>query len=144
MVNSYSINLFLLFQTKFIFGDFMKDSTNFFMIRIVSLQKNADMIFGAVTIICGIVGTLSGGFILDRVDATIPNAFKVKKGFSYCFRITRVFIKSFLFLDAALIRSNISRGDILLHCFYLKEFIRFHRPLCLGRASCVCYTGRAV
>jgi len=40
------------------------------------------MIFGAVTIICGIVGTLSGGFILDRVTATIPNAFKVKKSFS--------------------------------------------------------------
>ncbi|CAH2061487.1 unnamed protein product, partial [Thlaspi arvense] len=43
-------------------------------------MKNADMIFGAVTIICGISGTLSGGFILDRVTATIPNAFKLLSG----------------------------------------------------------------
>lgn len=35
------------------------------------------MLFGAITIVCGILGTLSGGFILDRMNATIPNAFKV-------------------------------------------------------------------
>ncbi|ANM62554.1 Major facilitator superfamily protein [Arabidopsis thaliana] len=46
-------------------------------------MKNADMIFGAVTIICGIVGTLSGGFILDRVTATIPNAFKLLSGATF-------------------------------------------------------------
>ncbi|ESQ46184.1 hypothetical protein EUTSA_v10000128mg [Eutrema salsugineum] len=46
-------------------------------------MRNADMIFGAVTIICGIVGTLSGGFILDRVTATIPNAFKLLSGATF-------------------------------------------------------------
>ncbi|KFK34862.1 hypothetical protein AALP_AA5G203000 [Arabis alpina] len=46
-------------------------------------MKNADMIFGAVTIICGIVGTLSGGFFLDRVTATIPNAFKLLSGATF-------------------------------------------------------------
>ncbi|CAH2061449.1 unnamed protein product [Thlaspi arvense] len=46
-------------------------------------MKNADMIFGAVTIICGIIGTLSGGFILDRVTATIPNAFKLLTGATF-------------------------------------------------------------
>ncbi|CAH2061455.1 unnamed protein product [Thlaspi arvense] len=46
-------------------------------------MKNADMIFGAVTIICGIIGTLSGGFILDRVTATIPNAFKLLSGATF-------------------------------------------------------------
>ncbi|KAG7571797.1 MFS transporter superfamily [Arabidopsis suecica] len=46
-------------------------------------MKNADMIFGAVTIICGIVGTLSGGFLLDRVTATIPNAFKLLSGATF-------------------------------------------------------------
>lgn len=98
------------------------------------------MIFGAVTIICGIVGTLSGGFLLDRVTATIPNAFKVKKkAFLIVFRLLR-FLS--LILDSALIRSNISRGGILLHCIYPEEFIRFHRSLCLRRASCVCNTGK--
>ncbi|CAH2061485.1 unnamed protein product [Thlaspi arvense] len=47
------------------------------------IEKNADMIFGAVTIICGISGTLSGGFILDRVTATIPNAFKLLTGATF-------------------------------------------------------------
>ncbi|KAF8090113.1 hypothetical protein N665_0486s0011 [Sinapis alba] len=46
-------------------------------------MRNADMIFGAVTIICGIVGTLSGGFILDHVTSTIPNAFKLLSGATF-------------------------------------------------------------
>ncbi|RCV12013.1 hypothetical protein SETIT_2G233600v2 [Setaria italica] len=32
--------------------------------------------FGGITIVCGILGTLSGGIILDKIWATIPNAFK--------------------------------------------------------------------
>lgn len=40
-------------------------------------QTNADMIFGGITIVCGIVGTLAGGFVLDYIDSTISNAFKV-------------------------------------------------------------------
>lgn len=35
------------------------------------------MMFGGVTIVCGILGTISGGLILDRMNSTIPNAFKV-------------------------------------------------------------------
>ena len=35
------------------------------------------MLFGGLTIICGIFGTLAGGFVLDLMQATIPNAFKV-------------------------------------------------------------------
>lgn len=35
------------------------------------------MLFGGITIVGGIVGTLAGGFILDRMNSTIPNAFKV-------------------------------------------------------------------
>lgn len=44
-------------------------------------QNNADIVFGGVTIICGIVGTLAGGFVLDLMTATISNAFKVKTCF---------------------------------------------------------------
>jgi hypothetical protein len=40
-------------------------------------QGNADLMFGGITIVCGIFGTLAGGFILDKIDSTISNAFKV-------------------------------------------------------------------
>lgn len=40
-------------------------------------MTNADMIFGGITIVCGILGTLAGGFILDFMDNTISNAFKL-------------------------------------------------------------------
>lgn len=40
-------------------------------------QSNADLMFGGITIICGIFGTLAGGFVLDKMDSTISNAFKV-------------------------------------------------------------------
>jgi hypothetical protein len=41
------------------------------------LQSNADLIFGGITIVCGILGTLAGGFVLDFMNNTISNAFKV-------------------------------------------------------------------
>lgn len=40
-------------------------------------MSNADLIFGGVTVVCGIAGTLAGGFILDLMTATISNAFKL-------------------------------------------------------------------
>ncbi|KAJ0096697.1 hypothetical protein Patl1_28424 [Pistacia atlantica] len=40
-------------------------------------MSNADMMFGGITIVCGILGTISGGLILDRMTSTISNAFKL-------------------------------------------------------------------
>ncbi|GLT96942.1 hypothetical protein SLE2022_145330 [Rubroshorea leprosula] len=40
-------------------------------------MTNADLIFGGMTIICGILGTLAGGFALDFMTNTISNAFKL-------------------------------------------------------------------
>ncbi|XP_030538362.1 probable sphingolipid transporter spinster homolog 2 [Rhodamnia argentea] len=40
-------------------------------------MTDADLIFGGMTIFCGIVGTLAGGYILDFVSSTITNAFKI-------------------------------------------------------------------
>ncbi|RCV34623.1 hypothetical protein SETIT_7G173900v2 [Setaria italica] len=40
-------------------------------------MASADLMFGGITIVCGILGTLSGGIILDKIGATIPNAFKL-------------------------------------------------------------------
>ncbi|XP_010463476.1 PREDICTED: probable sphingolipid transporter spinster homolog 1 [Camelina sativa] len=53
-------------------------------------MKNADMIFGGLTIICGIIGTLGGSYVLDRITATLPNTFKLLAastllGAAFCF-----------------------------------------------------------
>ncbi|XP_051146789.1 probable sphingolipid transporter spinster homolog 2 [Andrographis paniculata] len=40
-------------------------------------MKNADYMFGGVTAVCGILGSLIGGFVLDSVSSTISNAFKL-------------------------------------------------------------------
>eukprot|EP00850_Spirogloea_muscicola_P010489 SM000062S19875 [mRNA] locus=s62:154828:160098:+ [translate_table: standard] len=39
--------------------------------------ENADLIFGLITILTGIVGTLSGGAMLDYLDSTIKQAFRI-------------------------------------------------------------------
>ncbi|KAK7400410.1 hypothetical protein VNO78_11616 [Psophocarpus tetragonolobus] len=40
-------------------------------------MENADMMFGGITVVCGILGTLAGGFILDFMTSSISNAFKL-------------------------------------------------------------------
>ena len=37
------------------------------------MQGNANMIFGGITVICGLLRTIVGGFVLDFVTNTIPN-----------------------------------------------------------------------
>ena len=39
------------------------------------MQSNADMIFGGITIICGLLRMIVGGFVLDFMTNTIPNEF---------------------------------------------------------------------
>ncbi|XP_028782091.1 probable sphingolipid transporter spinster homolog 2 [Neltuma alba] len=53
-------------------------------------MTNADMIFGGITIVCGILGTLAGGFLLDFLTNTLSNAFKLLAmttfiGATFCF-----------------------------------------------------------
>ncbi|MCO5606438.1 hypothetical protein L7F22_060626 [Adiantum nelumboides] len=38
---------------------------------------NADLVFGAVTVVCGIVGTVAGGLVLDKIGSTITNSFRL-------------------------------------------------------------------
>ncbi|KAJ4800436.1 Major facilitator superfamily protein [Rhynchospora pubera] len=40
-------------------------------------MSNADLMFGGITIVCGIFGTLAGGLVLDKMESTISNAFKL-------------------------------------------------------------------
>ncbi|CAL5026343.1 unnamed protein product [Urochloa decumbens] len=44
---------------------------------------SADLMFGGITIVCGIIGTLAGGFIHDKVGSTIPNAFRLLSGATF-------------------------------------------------------------
>lgn len=46
-------------------------------------MKDADMVFGGITIVCGILGTLAGGFVLDYMNNTISNAFKLLSGATF-------------------------------------------------------------
>lgn len=43
---------------------------------IFNLEK-ADLVFGGMTVVCGIFGTLAGGIILDKIGSTILNGFKL-------------------------------------------------------------------
>lgn len=43
-------------------------------------MSDADLMFGGITIVCGIFGTLAGGYVLDHMQATISNAFKLLSG----------------------------------------------------------------
>lgn len=43
-------------------------------------MTDADLVFGGITIICGIFGTIAGGLFLDYIGPTISNAFKLLSG----------------------------------------------------------------
>jgi hypothetical protein len=49
---------------------------------LIPCQSNADLMFGGITIICGVFGTLAGGLVLDKMTSTISNAFKVQLSIS--------------------------------------------------------------
>ncbi|KAJ8452913.1 hypothetical protein Cgig2_014676 [Carnegiea gigantea] len=65
-------------------------------------MANADMIFGGITVGCGLGGTIAGGLILDYISSTISNAFKLLAastffGAVFCF-VAFCFKKEILFL----------------------------------------------
>ena len=39
--------------------------------------ETADLVFGAVTVLTGVFGTLAGGLALDRVGATMANGLRI-------------------------------------------------------------------
>ncbi|KAI3957729.1 hypothetical protein MKW92_022696 [Papaver armeniacum] len=40
-------------------------------------MTNSDIFFGVITSVCGVCGTLAGGHLLDRMNSTIKNGFKL-------------------------------------------------------------------
>lgn len=75
-------------------------------------MKNADLLFGGMTVVCGILGTLAGGFILDRISSTISNAFKILSGATF---LGAIFcLVAFLFRGLSGFIVFFSIGEILL------------------------------
>ncbi|KAJ4714629.1 Major facilitator superfamily [Melia azedarach] len=89
-------------------------------------MSNADMMFGGVTIVCGIMGTISGGFILDRMSATIPNAFKLLSAATFlgaifclsafCLRSLYGFIALFSLGELLIFATQAPVNYVCLHC----------------------------
>lgn len=88
-------------------------------------MSNADMLFGGITIICGIFGTLSGGYILDSMTATIPNAFKLLSGATFlgaifcfsafCFSSLHAFIALFSIGELLVFATQAPVNYVCLH-----------------------------
>ncbi|XP_047062453.1 probable sphingolipid transporter spinster homolog 2 [Lolium rigidum] len=87
---------------------------------------NADLMFGGITIVCGIFGTLAGGFILDKIDSTISNAFKLLSGATFlgaifcfsafCFKSLYGFIPFFSVGELLVFATQAPVNYICLHC----------------------------
>ncbi|CAL9159925.1 unnamed protein product [Musa hybrid cultivar] len=87
---------------------------------------NADLMFGGITIVCGIVGTLAGGFVLDLMESTISNAFKLLSGATFlgaifcfsafCFRSLYGFIPFFAVGEILVFATQGPVNYICLHC----------------------------
>ncbi|XP_068655992.1 probable sphingolipid transporter spinster homolog 2 [Aristolochia californica] len=89
-------------------------------------MSNADMMFGGITIVCGIIGTLSGGYILDRVKSTITNAFKLLSAASllgaifcfsaFCSKNLYIFIVLFSLGELCVFATQAPVNFVCLHC----------------------------
>ncbi|CAL5391806.1 unnamed protein product [Camellia sinensis] len=47
--------------------------------KVLTLKSDPDLVFGGITIVSRILGTIARGFVLDKMTNTIPNAFKRKE-----------------------------------------------------------------
>ncbi|WCJ18137.1 Major facilitator superfamily protein [Euphorbia peplus] len=104
-------------------------------------MQNADMMFGGITIVCGIIGTVAGGLILDRMSSTIPNAFKLLSiatflgaGFcfgAFCMKNMYAFLALFAVGELLVFATQGPVNFICLHC--VKPSLR---PLSMAISTC--------
>ncbi|XP_076951351.1 putative sphingolipid transporter spinster homolog 2 [Bidens hawaiensis] len=78
-------------------------------------MNNADTLFGGINIVGGIVGTIGGSIILDRMSSTIPNAFKVDVLSLLCDTIFLCFILTKIIHSLQLLSTATYFGAVL--CF---------------------------
>ncbi|XP_010546360.1 PREDICTED: probable sphingolipid transporter spinster homolog 2 [Tarenaya hassleriana] len=89
-------------------------------------MSNADLIFGGITVICGILGTVSGGLILDYIDSTISNAFKLLSVatllgglfcfIAFCFKSMYAFLALFAVGELLVFSTQGPVNYVNLHC----------------------------
>lgn len=89
-------------------------------------MSNADLLFGGITIVCGIFGTLAGGFVLDFVQATISNAFKLLSGATFlgaifcfsafCSKNLYIFLALFAVGELFVFATQAPVNFVCLHC----------------------------
>ncbi|KAF3439140.1 hypothetical protein FNV43_RR17415 [Rhamnella rubrinervis] len=89
-------------------------------------MSDADLLFGGITIVCGILGTLAGGLILDSMSATISNAFKILAGATFlgatfcftafCFRSLYGFVALFVVGEMLIFATQAPVNYVCLHC----------------------------
>lgn len=89
-------------------------------------MSDADLLFGGITIVCGIFGTLSGGLILDYMGSSISNAFKLLSGVTFlgaifcfsafCFRSLYGFIPLFSVGELLVFATQAPVNYVCLHC----------------------------
>lgn len=89
-------------------------------------MSNADYMFGGVTAICGVMGSLAGGLVLDRMTSTLPNAFKllsfatlIGAGFcfaAFCFHNLYVFLALFAIGELLVFATQAPVNFVCLHC----------------------------
>jgi len=89
-------------------------------------MNNADLLFGGVTIVCGIFGTVAGSYILDLMGATISNAFKLLSTATFlgaifcfsafCFKSLYVFLALFAIGELLVFATQGPVNYVCLHC----------------------------
>nr|XP_010918401.1 probable sphingolipid transporter spinster homolog 2 [Elaeis guineensis] len=89
-------------------------------------MSNADLTFGGITIICGIFGTLGGGYVLDWMNSTISNAFKLLSGATFlgaafcfgafCFKSLYGFLAFFSVGELLVFATQGPVNYVCLHC----------------------------
>ncbi|KAL6545850.1 hypothetical protein OROGR_009724 [Orobanche gracilis] len=89
-------------------------------------MSNADYMFGGVTAVCGIFGSLAGGFLLDHMTSTISNAFKILSlatlagavfcFAAFCFKSLYVFLALFAIGELLVFATQAPVNFVCLHC----------------------------
>jgi hypothetical protein len=116
---------------------------------LIPCQSNVDLMFGGITIICAVFGTLAGGLMFDKMTSTILNAFKVQLSisilivklheFSYIFMYI-----IFFFIFLASLGCNFSWGYILFQRILLQKSLRVYSFLLHWRVASLCYAGTTI
>lgn len=89
-------------------------------------MKSADLTFGGITIVCGIFGTIAGGYVLDHMTSTISNAFKLLSAatffgaifcfVAFCFKSLYAFIAFFSIGEVLVFATQGPVNFVCLHC----------------------------